>query len=352
MNDPFRFRSALVCYLALLGLLLMAPYAAAQSDESRELANRISEHLSTQEWLGPIAAIALSPFFGLACLSGMATYGPDFLRSHSALLGVQGPMNNPALFWGMTVLTVLTSLPRLTKVSKPIALLAEKLETYSAIVILVAIRFSSSFGAEAPGTLESGTELALAGVGGFSTNLMFSIAAAVNLIVINTIKLSLEFFVWLLPIPMVDTFFEVCNKTLCAGLAFLYAYSPWLSLGVNVLLFIACALIFLQVTRWLRYFKGLYIWPLFRAAFGIDESAQPSFPAYLEEKWKGIPSRSELTLIRRGENRVEVHYDSWVSTRKLGEATWTPRGAVIFADRIELTLDGDTAYLEVRKGTL
>ena len=91
-------------------------------------ASFVSQQVSTQEWLGPLSAIALSPFFGLACLSGAATYGPEWLQSRSHLIDSNSPLNNPMLFWTVLGLTIATSLPRLTKVSKPIALAAEKLE--------------------------------------------------------------------------------------------------------------------------------------------------------------------------------------------------------------------------------
>ncbi len=46
---------------------------------------KIAEQIGASEWLGPLAPVALSPFFGLATLSGIATYGPDWLQQRSAL---------------------------------------------------------------------------------------------------------------------------------------------------------------------------------------------------------------------------------------------------------------------------
>jgi hypothetical protein len=76
------------------------------------------------------------------------------------------------------------------------------------------------------------------------------------LIVINTIKLAIEFLVWLIPMPFVDSVLEILNKSLCAGLAAIYAYSPFLALLVSLMLFIVYSFIFSRVTRYLRYTKS------------------------------------------------------------------------------------------------
>jgi hypothetical protein len=122
--------------------------AALQVDTTAVVAGAslVSQHVSTQEWLGPLSAIALSPFFGVTCLSGAATYGPEWIQSRSSLIGPSSPLNNPLLFWTMLGLTVATSLPRLTKVGKPIALAAEKLEMYATVIILISMRLFSTSG--------------------------------------------------------------------------------------------------------------------------------------------------------------------------------------------------------------
>lgn len=312
-------------------------------------AQQMSKQLSTQEWLGPIAAVALSPFFGLACLSGIATYGPEWLQQKSIFLSGDSPMNNPFLFWVMAVLTVITSLPRFTKISKPISLLAEKLESYSAVIILVLLKFAASASMEPPPSVEIALS---AGILSVSNDVMFSIAAAVNLIVINTVKLAIEFLVWLIPIPFVDSVLEIFNKSLCAGLAALYAYSPFLASLVNLLLFVVCAFLFLRVTRYLRYLKTLYIWPTVRSAMGIDESKEVVFPGFTIHKWKGIPPRSELKLEKKEAGRIEILYCTWLTTHVLGTATIKSANSGILADRYVLSMEGDEVSVDVRRGTV
>ena len=95
------------------------------------------------DWLGPLAPVALSPFFGVTCLSGLALWGPDWMADN-AVLNASGPLQSGWLFAIFLLLTILTSLPRLTKVSKPFAQAVDRLETYSVIVILLAIKVATS----------------------------------------------------------------------------------------------------------------------------------------------------------------------------------------------------------------
>ena len=218
-------------------------------------AERISRIVAAQDWLGPVSAIALSPFFGLASLSGIATYGPSFLREHSSLLGITGPMNNPALFWSMAALAIITTLPRWTKFTKPISLAIEKVEAYSAIIILVVMRLTVDFSAASTGiaVLSPGNEIhnpvLQAGFTTLPLDILLALAIALNMIVVNTIKLFIDVLIWITPFPAIDIVLDLIGKSLCALLLGIYAWSPWLALVLDLLIFIACAMVFMKVTR-------------------------------------------------------------------------------------------------------
>ncbi len=64
----------------------------------------------------------------------------------------------------MVLLTVVTSLPRLTKVSKPIALIAENLETYSVAIIFLAMRLAPMFSDRGPDEVAMEASLVVAGI--------------------------------------------------------------------------------------------------------------------------------------------------------------------------------------------
>lgn len=352
-------RSLVVLVFCLLAAFSETANANQSGDHPAELARQLSEQLSTQEWLGPMAAIALSPFFGLACLSGIGTYGPEALRTQSAMLTEHGPMNNPYLFWSMVVLTIITSLPRFTKLSKPLSLLAEKLEAYSAIIILVSMRFFSLSGGQIGDAMP---EVAMAGVGTWSVDVMMSIAAIVNLVVINTVKLAIEFLVWLMPFPLVDSVFEIINKSVCGALAILYAYIPLLSFMLNLCIFAACAFVFLKVVRLLNYFKKIYIWPTILKALGKNVSNSNSFPAFTTVDWGKIPAQSQIKIIRGQNGSLEVFYDTWLDSKRLGTGKWlasesalfVDKGKIVWSDDMESTdrLEDSPLSLEAPRGAL
>ncbi len=271
---------------------------------------KIAEQLGASEWLGPLAPVALSPFFGLATLSGIATYGPDWLQQRSSLFGESSPMNSPALFWTMAALAIVTSLPRLSKVSKPIALAAEKLETYSAVIILFVVRMLGS-SATGDGAVAEHAMLSA----GFTTmpiDLVMSIVAGLNVIVINAVKLFFEFLVWLIPIPLVDAAIEVVNKSVCVGLMSLYCFSPALAAGVDLVLLIACALVFGWIYRRLRFYRELIAGPLL-AWLLPNWFAQRGneFVAFVDEPTNGLAQCAQVTVRALSEGEFEVIGRRW-----------------------------------------
>ncbi len=115
------------------------------------------------------------------------------------LLADSSPLNNQALFWVMATLTVVTSLPRLSKVSKPIALAAEKLETYSVAIIYLSMRLFAN--PSSPVVTEVDVALASFDPVQLPIDLLMALGAAINIIVINAIKLFIELLVWIIPFP-------------------------------------------------------------------------------------------------------------------------------------------------------
>lgn len=278
--------------LQVSGGLDLSPNAAGE---------QLAKQISTSEWLGPLAPVALSPFFGIAVLSGLATYGPEFLQRRSGLIGEDSPMNNPTLFWAMATLALLTSLPRFSKVSKPLALAVENLESYASVIILIAVKFLSS------GATSNQPEVALAGIGTVSLDTLMSVAAALNVIVINTVKLFFELVVWMVPFPAVDAALEICQKGACVGLMGLYCYNPVIATILNLLLLSGCALIFGWVVRKTAYYRHLIISPLLEWLLPAWFAQRGNrFTAYGEQAVGGLPRLSQFTIRQISTHEFEV----------------------------------------------
>jgi hypothetical protein len=58
---------------------------------------KISALTGSLDWLGPLAPIAISPFFGITILSGLSQFGGDLLPDNS-FISNNPVLNNPAVF--------------------------------------------------------------------------------------------------------------------------------------------------------------------------------------------------------------------------------------------------------------
>ena len=338
-------------WIALLFLTSVA-YSQINNTTAVAAATGISKQVAAQEWLGPLSAIALSPFFGLACLSGAASYGPEWLQQRSALIGTNSPLNNPLLFWIMLGLTFATSLPRLTKVSKPFALAVEKLEMYSAVIILISMRFLGGGGLPAEqGVAHSEVVVMTAGLTSLPMDTLLSLIAAINILVVNTIKLAIELLVWLIPFPTVDAILEVANKSLCAALMSLYAYSPWLSAAINLTILAICCLVFFRVKRRIAYVKELILRPMLSSVMGWNLD-RDSFSGFLHKRWREFPSKTAFSIFRKGSgDQVELVQRGW--TRRLTMTGIIHPSAYrpgVVCDQISISVDGVEVLFDVRKG--
>jgi hypothetical protein len=317
-------------------------------------AEQISKMVAAQEWLGPVSAIALSPFFGLACLSGIATYGPEWLHN-SALLGSGSPLNSPALFWVMALLTIATSLPRWTKFSKPISLALEKVEAYSAVIILIAMRLTlSGNGALVePVAWSNPLDPVHAGIVTLPFEIFMAIAMAINMIVVNTIKLLLDVLIWLIPIPAVDAALEIASKLTSATLLGFYAANPTLATIINLTIFAICGLLFFQARRRLVYFKEILVRPVLERFFGSKQTIGSHWDVvFLSSPWNGFPVWTQGTLTHApGRKAPELVFRGWFSELRVTiHPSGSPPEPGLLSDTIHFGTERGPVRLTARKG--
>jgi hypothetical protein len=221
-------------------------------DAQQAQAEKLVQSIPVTEVLGPLAPIALSPFFALTCLSGSSLLVDAGLLPENALLQGNGVLSNGLVFSGLLGLTVLTSLPKLTKVTKPLAQAVDQVEGYSGIVVALLVQAAASFGT-------GGGEQVVyqAGVFSFTLSTLLMIVSAVNIFVINTVKFFFEVMVFVSPFPAVDAAFEAANKAFAAALVAVYAYNPTLATALNLGIFAVCLLMFGWVYRRTVYYKAV-----------------------------------------------------------------------------------------------
>lgn len=235
------------------------PFAAAATTEL-DAGREMVELLSLADWMGPLAPVALSPFFGLLCLSaGSMLIERGLLPDHPLLAG-NAVLQNETVLAALLILTLVTSLPRLTKVTKPLAQLADFLETYAGVVFMLVVQAAAR--AEAGDAAADG--IVMAGLVETSSWVFMAIVTALNIVVIQTVRLFFEMLVWLSPIPLLDAAFEALNKVTCLALAAVYLFHPGAALAVNLMLFALCALFARSAYRRLRGFRQTVLLPLWR----------------------------------------------------------------------------------------
>lgn len=260
------------------------------------------ESLNMTEWLGPLAPVALSPFFGIALLSGLAIWGPEWMPANS-FLSSSAVLNDGRMFGVFLALTVLTSIPRMTKVSKPFAQAMDRLETYGTIVTLLVIRFmaqptETAASLETPEVAFLGHTIVQAGIFSVTASVALSIAMVINILVINSVKFFFEFLIWLTPIPTLDALFELANKSFCAALMGLYAFSPTLATLLNLILLAMCAVVLRWMHRRVNFYRSMVFEPLLAMLwrkYGRPE--RPELTVFPSSAWERFPAMARLQIV-------------------------------------------------------
>lgn len=294
-------------------------------------AQQLGQTLGIADWLGPLAPVALSPFFGIACLSGMSLYGRGWVSPDNAFLGEASPLNHQSVFVVFLILTVLTSLPRLTKVSKPFAQAVDQVEAWAGIITMLVLRFLIQH--------DSGGEVEVAAAHSavfvmspltFTVNTLLAIAAVINVFVINTVKFFFEVLIWITPVPTIDAIFEVANKTVCAVLMAIYGYSPTLATVINLALFLAAALVFRWIYRREVFFRTMLM-DACRAAVAPPGKCPEEISVFPVSDFGPFAARSRCRLQRR-------------------DSGWRLVQAGLISQDVVLELDQQDCQLEIDAG--
>jgi len=260
----------------------------SRSDMSK--ASGLAGSVRASEWLGPLAPIAISPFFGVTLLAGLAQFGSEWVPVNE-FLSNNVVLKNPAVFWVFLILTLLTSIPRFTKVSKPAAQAIDQLEAYAGIITIILLRVmmipEDAAMAEGPIAMQ-------AGLFSMTADTLMCVAAIINIVVINTVKFFFEVSVWLIPFPFVDAMLEVANKSACVALMAVYAHSPFIATILNLIIFTACLIAFRWIHRRTVYLRTMLLDPVLALAW----------PGY------GIPKKQRITVFNKESKLMLMRQDA------------------------------------------
>lgn len=315
-----------LCALALL-VLPFAAYGQLPFTGANPLISKgemLANSLSWVDYLGPLAPVALSPFFGVTLLSGSAILAAQGRIPETPLTANSETLQDPLVFGTFLVLTIITSLPKLTKVTKPFAQAVDQIENYAGIITIAALQIGATLAVQEPSASASETLL----TGGFGENAIavaLIALSALNLFVINTVKFLFEALIWISPVPFIDATFEAILKGTTAALMALYIYSPALAGAVDLVLFLICLALFRWTFRLTNYYRAIIFGPMasglarklglakaptltstkmpsaIRASFPNPKAAIPVYPA---RKRKGLPKRRRSYLIATADGEL------------------------------------------------
>lgn len=334
ISSPFRSQPLIFWPLIVLAALALTPFDLwAQLpflNQSPTLTDgaRLAQTIPWTDYLGPLAPVALSPFFGVTLLSGSAILAANEVLPTTPLTSNVEILQEPMVFGVFLTLTILTSAPRFTKVTKPFAQAMDQLEGYAGIVTVFLIQAAATLAVGESEAVSNATLEPLKGGfidGGIAGALMA--LSVINLFVINTVKFVFETLIWLSPIPLVDAFFEAALKTTTAALMALYIYSPGLAALVDLALFAVALVLFRWAFRLMRYGRSILFAPMAHGALkrlGLSKdpgisldyapgsiraafpNAQLVLPIFLSKAAKRFPKRSRAYLLRLADGQTLV----------------------------------------------
>lgn len=285
-------------------------------------AQKVADSLGVAEWLGPLAPLALSPFFGIACLSGISLFGGSWFGNSNPFLGASSPLHSEMIFVVFLILTLVTSLPRLTKLSKPFVQMTDQLEAWAGIITMLFLKFLVT--AAATDTTPE-DQVVMLGILSATADVFLMIAAALNVLVINSVKFFCEMCIWVIPVPLVDAAFEVLNKSVCAGLMMIYGYSPYVATCINLGMFLIAAIVFRWIYRQEIYFRTVLLDAVIQKIYPSKSLPADGLIVFLGSDLQGLKYRSRcvLTKTETGWQLVQRRFLRSDLVRQLPVSQWT-----------------------------
>jgi hypothetical protein len=219
-----------------------APPPGSTGGEGREML--LTRHAQTIERLrhsleavlGPLPAVATTPFFGLAALSAVAMAADTDLMRRSSNPVVRAVSDNDLVreagrYAGWPVLVTLLALALITYFanSGKIRGVAGKglrlIEDVSSFLLYSALA-TGALATAGPAAPPAATALRAMGLVDFSWDVLTACGLAIGLAAMMISRYALDFVIWLVPVPFIDFCFETLKKLLALGFIALYVFAP------------------------------------------------------------------------------------------------------------------------------
>ncbi len=268
----------LILLLLVCGAVIAAPALHAQTQPTPRFVNPNPTApgpalLKAREIFGPMAAIAISPFYSMACLSLIAVLAEEGYAPRNDYLARNPILASPILLGVFAVLALLITLPRFTKVTNTFGTFLGYLEDRAGLITLVVLQILLIVQAHTPGS--PANALLTAGIPYLDLNSLMLALSIINYMIIRTVRFYFDLLILLSPLPLVDGILEATKKIAATMLLLMYAYYPGLAAGVNFFLLFLASLFFFPALRLTRYYQHILIGPMFRRLMSTFDEKPP-----------------------------------------------------------------------------
>lgn len=215
----------------------------------------LTQNSSLVESFALLTPTALSPFWTIFITSLASSFGigGEFIATNPLL-------QSKVVLLVSGLLVLITSIPNLLKVSKPIGLAATFLEDKSGIIISIIMMV-------APYTMNSDnsmhSEMSFLGISNVPIHIIALMVLAIPYyMTIVTLRFFLEVLIFLSPIPFLDAVFEFIKKAITFSLITIYFLFPTTGIILSILIFVIALFFLKKAKRFILFFKYIFLQPL------------------------------------------------------------------------------------------
>ncbi len=267
------------------------------------------QNASVVEAVSLISPMAISPFWTLflTSLASNFGFGNEYIATNPMLANIY-------IVIASFILVLITTIPNLSKFSKPLGLAAKFLENKAGYFIYI-LTLIAPYLMQASGN--SNIEMSGFAIGGYeipSSIFIIALLAIPYFLVVVTVRYFLEILIFLSPIPLLDALFEFAKKVFTFGLVLIYFFFPKFGLILTLLIFVAAFFLFKKAKKFSNFFQYIYVEPMFSKLFGKDKTMVsenipnkikaelPNINLAIEgltgKKYGAIPAKSSVWFIK------------------------------------------------------
>lgn len=223
-----------------------------------------------QQVLGPMPAIASTPFLGLSILAGAAVVSDtDAVRQSThpwavafrdnALIREARQYSSWPLFAILLTLSVGVYLTNTGKIRGTVGKLFRLTEDGSVWAIYGCLALATFVSQGIGGG--AGQVVAKMGFLDVPQGILLTIAVSVSLAAMMALRFALDVLIWLSPIPLVDFAFETLKKLVSVGFMALYFWSPFAAAALSLLLAVFALFTYGWALRLVRFDLDIILRP-------------------------------------------------------------------------------------------